>query len=165
MENTVDTKELVKYTKNFNVLYMEDEDLLRISTKEMLENYFNRVDIAAEGETGFQKYKEYYEQHNKFYDIVITDLIMPKMNGEEASKHIIDLNPNQNIIAVSAKADFQQIVRLINLGVNKFISKPIGTQELKAVIYDVALNIRSILLKEEEQKEIAQYNEILKMRA
>ena len=164
MENTVDTNELIKYAKNFNVLYMEDEDLLRISTKEMLENYFNKVDVAADGETGTQKYKKYYEQNNKFYDIVIIDLIMPKMNGEEVSNFIIDFNPNQNIIALSAKADFEQIVRLINLGVNKFILKPIATQELKTVIYDVALDIRIRLLKEEEQKKITEYNKILKIR-
>ncbi len=160
----MDIKELVKYTKNFNVLYIEDDDLLRISTREMLENYFNIVDTASDGSKGYDKYKDYHEQTGKYYDIVITDILMPGIDGEELSRLLLDFNQNQDIIVISAKADFEQVVRLINLGVNKFIMKPIQVDELRKVFYEVALKIRRKLLKEEEFKETAEYNEILKMR-
>ena len=75
--------EFLERGKNLRVLYVEDSEIVRESTCDRLDQYFDAFDIATNGEDGLQKYKQFYEEHHTFYDIVITDINMPKMNGIE----------------------------------------------------------------------------------
>ena len=83
--------------KDLKVLYVEDNAMVRESTCDILDDYFSSVDIAVDGEDGLKLYKNLYEETNTFYDIIITDIKMPKMNGIEMIKSICTLNNKANI--------------------------------------------------------------------
>ena len=70
-------KELADFSKTIKVLYVEDNVDARESTLNMLENLFNDITIAIDGQDGLDKFSE-----GKF-DLIISDINMPNMNGIE----------------------------------------------------------------------------------
>ncbi len=160
----MDMDSILPYTKDLAVLYVEDSMTVRKLIQKRLLKAFRHVEVATDGEEGFVLYREYYERNDRYFDLLITDLEMPNMDGLKLSKIALDFNPSQEIIVLSANTDFHRIIDLINLGVHKFILKPIEDGQFYQVILDVAQKIRLKRLKEEEQEEIEEYNAILKER-
>jgi len=78
------------------VLYVEDEQDLREQTLIFLKKIFMHVDSETNGKDGLASFKK------KDYDIVITDLKMPKMNGHEMIKRIQELDNRCTIIIMTA---------------------------------------------------------------
>jgi len=157
-------KELQSLTKDFIVLYVEDNNTLRRSTKNIFDKLFFHVDVAFDGKEGFELYRDYYEKNHQFYDIVISDIIMPNMDGEKLSEHILDINSEQDIIITSAINDSVQIISLINLGITKFVVKPIQNENLFSVLYKVAISQRDKRFEKEGQRELFTHNQVLKQR-
>ena len=133
------SKELLQYTQNLNLLFAEDHKELRESTTEILKNFFNSVDAVDDGD----KALELYQQNE--YDIVLTDIRMPNMDGIELTKKIYEINPQQSIIILSAHDESKHLIPLINLGVSQFIKKPIDYQELIEALIKVS---KALLNKE-----------------
>lgn len=121
-------------TKGFRVLYVEDDLKSRQELNEVFQDLFYRVDLASNGEEGLTKYRNYFEKTNSYYNIVITDLEMPKMDGIELSKAILQINPKQDLVVVSAYDKPQYLIELINMGVNKFLLKPFNTEKILELI-------------------------------
>lgn len=146
------------------VLFVEDSLSARNIMKRMLSHYFDDIDIAKDGQEAIDKYHQYYDENHYFYDIVFTDLEMPIMDGKELSKLIIDFNSLQEIVVLSGINDFKLIINLINVGIKKFISKPVDPMELETVILEVVTSIRNRQLKENEKLEVEEHNRHLKQR-
>jgi len=127
-------KQLINTTKTLNILYVEDE---KYKSVELYKNYFNKIDVAVDGIDGLNKYLHYYKTNKKYYDIVISDLSMPKMNGIEMSKNILQKNPTQNIIIVSAHNESEQLEKLMNMGIIYYLRKPLELE----LFNDILLNI------------------------
>lgn len=160
----MELEELKKMTKSYKVLYVEDSIMVRKVTHKLLSTYFEHIDLAKDGLEAFQQYKKFHEDSDgNFYDIVITDLEMPVMDGEIFSKKILELNDTQEIIVISSVEDFKRLVDLINLGITKFISKPIEEEQLHSVLSHVYQNLHNKKLKLKEALEIKKYNDILKL--
>ncbi|MEA3227865.1 MAG: ATP-binding protein [Campylobacterota bacterium] len=158
-------KELIVHTKKLNVLYAEDDILLCKTTKELFNGFFNHVEAVKDGLEALEQYKRYHEETSLYYDIVITDLLMPRVDGYELSKHLFNFNPTQEIIIISAHADFHDVIALMNLGVNKFIEKPVKIEALSPILYDISLNIRKSKMEKTELEELNQHNIILQERS
>ncbi|MCF6330246.1 MAG: ATP-binding protein [Sulfurimonas sp.] len=156
--------DLKKSTKNLKILYVEDSMMMRKVTHKLLSSYFDYIDVAKNGKEAIELYKNFYEKNDFFYDIVITDLEMPIMDGEELSKLVLKFNFEQEIIVLSGIEDFKKLINLINIGIKKFISKPIQNEQLADVISDVYQNIRIKQFQEKEKLEVKEYNKILKQR-
>ena len=62
---------------------------------------------------------------------------MPRLNGIGLTKEILKKNPKQNIIIISAYNDKDYLIDLINLGVKAFMQKPLSSENLLQVLYDV----------------------------
>ena len=159
---SIDT--LIKSTKKLKILFVEDSLSARKITQRMLSQFFDHIDIAQDGQIALKMYHDFYNTNETFYDIVFTDLEMPNMDGRELSKRIIDFNPSQEIVVLSGVKDFKIIVDLINVGVKKFISKPVNLEELQNIISEIMANIRKRQLKEDDQREVIEYNELLQQR-
>lgn len=151
-------KRLLTKSKHINVLYIEDDDFIRHDTKDILNDIFLSVDAAANGEEGFEKYLEYYHKTGKYYDIVITDIMMPKMNGIELSKEIFNVNEEQIIIVISAHSDSAYLLDLINLGINHFIQKPLDLNSAIKVFLTTSNTIYSKNLIQEYNQKIKHMN-------
>jgi len=120
---------------SLNILYAEDDSLIREQVESLLKRIFVNVDSVSNGEEAYLLYQ------SKEYDIVLTDLAMPKLDGLELSKKIMSDNPQQQIMIISAHRDVDQLVKLIDLGVSAFILKPINIQKF---IQKIHLKVKEI---------------------
>jgi len=132
-----DLKKLKDICKDFTVLYVEDEDVLRSLVQNYLSKFFKLVDIAKDGLEGLDKYKK------ESYDVVITDISMPKMDGLDMSLEIKKINKNQKIIIVSAYVDSESFLKSIKVGIDGYIVKPFDYDQINEVLYKTALSLKS----------------------
>lgn len=140
MDNIEKLKELLPFSKQLNVLFIEDNMEVRNQIEKMLGNFFNNIDLAKDGEEGMELYKNFQKEKEDFYDIVITDLSMPKMGGIDLCKEILGINDKQVILVISAYSHPENLFELINLGITKFIQKPIEQKNiLETIIYAIEL--------------------------
>ncbi len=128
-------KQIIEYAKGMSVLYVEDEALIRENNKYLLDTIFSDVQTASNGAEGLKFYEK------KVFDIVITDIIMPEMNGVMMVRKIKELNPKQPIIITSASEESTYLLELINLGVAEFLLKPIKTEQIISILNEVVTNI------------------------
>lgn len=89
-------QELQKCYSSLHVLYVEDEEDLREETLTFLKKVFLNIESATNGNEGLEKFK------NGTYDLVITDLRMPKMDGREMLKQIHELDSDVTLIVMTA---------------------------------------------------------------
>ncbi len=152
----VDFTTVYNYSKDLNVLYVEDNAEVRESTSEMLEVYFASLDAAVDGLDGVEKYRAYYADNARYYDLVITDIEMPRLNGIELSDTILKMNEDQMILIFSAYSEPEYLFELINLGVSSFLNKPIKINQLNRSLYRVTrviANRKAELERREYEKE------------
>jgi|GEM_PF-2300687 len=121
-------KELIEFSKPLNVLYVEDDIKIRENYLKVFKELFAYIEIAENGKIGLDRYTA------SNYDLVITDINMPIMNGIEMIKHILDIDPEQSIIVTSAHDESQYLLQLIDLGIEKFLIKPIDFPKLITVL-------------------------------
>lgn len=131
----ITNKLILENSKALNVLCIDDDKTLLDATSKLLLNFFNSVDTAMDGEEGLKMYLDYKSCQNHYYDLVITDINMPKMNGIEMSKKIKDENFEQAIIFVTAHDELDYLHNAIKLGADGFLIKPLEMTELKNVLY------------------------------
>lgn len=137
----IDSLELSKFTNNLNILFVEDETSLREEICELLNIFFNQVDCTTDGVEALEKYSDYLNEENRAYDIILTDLNMPNMDGIELIKRIKTINPNQIIIVLSASNEHNKIIELINYGIDSFILKPMNHKIFISTLYKTAKNV------------------------
>lgn len=128
-------KNLIKYASSLSILYVEDDKAIRESMVVSLRYIFKKIEFADNGARALDIYK------NSKFDIVISDILMPKMNGIELTREIRKLEKEQVIIITSAYSDSKNLTELINLRVDRFIEKPINHQILMDILYSVSKNI------------------------
>lgn len=149
----INSKELLEYTKDLTLLFAEDHTELRINTTEILKNFFKKVDSVEDGDEALKLYKNEFN-NDMPYDIVLTDIQMPKMDGVELTRKLYEINPRQTVVVLSAHDESVYLLPLINLGIEQFIKKPIDYQELLRVLLSIAKKANS------SKEEIVTTNEI-----
>lgn len=143
---------LEKYSKDISVLFVEDDEDIRKETSELLEDIFKRnITIAVDGQDGFTKYMKYYEENNKHFDLVITDICMPKIDGVKLTKLIKKENIEQKLIVLSAHNESEYLMELVNVGISQFILKPIEFNSFIDIIYKISKEIYHINSEEIEE--------------
>ncbi len=149
----ISPKELLPYTKDMTLLFAEDHTELRVNTTEILKNFFKNVDSVSDGEQALELYEAALNRGDA-YDLVLTDIKMPKMDGVELTQKIYEQNPMQIVIVLSAHDDSQYLLPLINLGIEQFLKKPIDFQELLKVLLKTAKKIHQPIKEETVYVEI-----------
>ena len=132
---------LYEKTKDLSLLLVEDYEPLREDMAEVLEDLFKTVVVASNGIEALKCYREYTQENKIAFDIVVSDIVMPYMNGVDLCEIIRQENAAQQIIILSAYTDSEYLLRLINLGIAQFINKPIQHEELLEVLYTVSEKI------------------------
>lgn len=128
-------QQLSEYAKGMSVLYVEDESLIRINTSMLLESIFSDVTTAENGRKGLELFEK------KKFDIVITDILMPEISGIVMIQKMKEINRTQPFIVTSACEESSYLLELINLGVAQFLLKPIQSEQIVQILYEVVKNI------------------------
>jgi len=119
--------------KKLSVLIADDHKLVRKGIQITLEenSEFTKIEKLHEAENGEEAVKraELFK-----YDIIFMDLNMPVMNGVEATKKIIENNPEAKIIALSMHNELYQIRSVIKAGAKGYILKNTGVEEINRAI-------------------------------
>ncbi|MBU0925248.1 response regulator transcription factor [bacterium] len=132
---------LKKYTKNLNILFVEDDTDFRKEFSELLLDIFPKVTTAVDGLDALNKYKEFYENTNKYYDLIISDIKMPNYDGVELIDAIYKIKEDQLVIILSARNEFNYLLPLVNLGIHQFFTKPIDYSTFLEDIYKLCNQI------------------------
>jgi len=111
--------------KTITLLYAEDDEKIRNSMSELFTKMFNKVYIATNGEDGLALFLKYKDQ----IDIVISDITMPVKNGLKMIEDILKIKYIPTILT-TAHTNTQYLLDSINLGIDKYIIKPLKTKEL-----------------------------------
>ena len=119
------TPELKKKTSALKLLYVEDSKILHKATLKLFEQFFGKVDSAYNGKEGLALFTK-----NK-YDLVVTDINMPELDGIEMLKQIKVINPKQEAMVTSSHFDPKSIAELVDIDVKSLVVKP---RDLKKVI-------------------------------
>jgi len=143
--------DLIELAKGLKVLYIEDDDTLRIETSSIIERIFQSYDLACDGREGLEAFKK------NDYDLIITDIEMPFMNGIEMSREIRLINQDIPIVIVSAYSDPEYFIQAISIGITHYILKPIKMPELIDTLYVAVKGIVDKRLADQcRQKEITE---------
>jgi len=155
-------KDLVESNSHLRVLYVEDNQVVRESTIYILEEFFSHIDVAIDGQDGLEKYQKHLDEQGQEYDIVITDISMPRMSGIVMSEHIFEINRDQIILVISAHNESDYLLKLINLGITNFTVKPIKVPQLQQIIVKILDTISSKKVIKEQYDKIERMNSVLK---
>ena len=105
--------------KELSFLYVEDDVCMQEYMKELLENEVGEFYQAFDGKEGLKVFNE------KKPDIILSDIVMPMMDGFEMSKEIKSIDHEQIIIFFSTLNKAEDIRRSIDIHINGFINKPL----------------------------------------
>jgi len=147
--------ELSKEFPEINILYAEDEDLTRELTYEILSQFFKNITACKDGAEALEEFEK------KHYDIVITDINMPRLDGLELAKKIRKKDQEVSIIFISAHSDLSKISEALNIGIDGFLIKPIDMdlEQLTAVFERILLKYKYIKQTKELQNYLKQFEE------
>jgi len=148
----VSYNELYLCTKQFSVLFVEDDLGFQKETAEIFKVLFKKVDICDNGLEAILQYERFHKENQKHYDIVITDINLPKMNGIELTKTIYAKNKEQTIIVISAHSETSYLLDLINLGIEQFLTKPIEYDKTLSTLYQACDKLRSIQVNQTQEE-------------
>jgi len=112
------------------ILLVDDEVQITNMAKRLLE----RSGYCVEEETNSVNALEKFKSHPYQYDIVITDMKMPKMNGANLSKELLRIRPDIPIILCTGFSDEIDRKTAEDIGIRAFIMKPVSRQKLTETI-------------------------------
>jgi len=112
----------------YKILIVEDEPYMRMGLKDNLEFEGYEVDYAEDGEVGLQKIR------NNNYNLVLLDVMMPKLSGFDVCKTIRKDGNTTPVILVTAKGEEIDKVLGLELGADDYVTKPFSLRELLARI-------------------------------
>ncbi|MCE3046810.1 response regulator [Helicobacter kayseriensis] len=124
---------ILERLKEMNLLYVEDDEDTLQASKIILEDYVKTLFIARDG----QEALEIFEKQK--IDLILTDILMPKLNGIEMIKVIRQKHPNLPIIITTAHTETQYLLDAIHLKVDRYILKPIVLEDLFGAFEKVIL--------------------------
>lgn len=114
--------------EKIKVLYVEDDDIARENGIEYLENYFENIYEARDALSALKLYEK------EEPDIIITDIEMPKLNGLEFIKRVRQKDKKTQVIVLTAHSHKEYLFKAIELGLVKYLIKPIKEKELEEAL-------------------------------
>jgi DNA-binding response OmpR family regulator len=118
--------------KNLVVMFVEDENDIREALSSAIEDEFAKLISARDGDDGLKKFKKHKP------DIVVTDISMPIMDGLEMTRAIKQISKETPVIILSAFSEKERLIKAIDVGVDKYLVKPIDPDELMQTLQQVA---------------------------
>lgn len=126
------------------ILYVEDDDDVREQLSQFFQRRCGKLIVAADGAAGLKAFHEHRP------DLVITDILMPVMDGLVMAQKIRAVDAKIPIIVTTAFEQIDFMMRAIELGIDKYVIKPVKMDLLLAAVQDCARRMQL-----EEQSKLA----------
>ena len=141
---------------NPRILVVDDELIVCESCQRILEEEGYEVEVALSGQEAFEKMKE------SVFDIVITDLKMPTLDGIDVLKYIRKEFPDTIVIMITGFSTVETAVEAMKLGAFDYIPKPFTPDEVSVVVKKAlekrSLQLENIYLRQELQEKYGFHN-------
>ena len=111
-----------------NILLVEDDEKISKLVKELLEEDSYHVTQSFDGDDGYSKIIE------KKYDLILLDIMLPKLNGYKVCRQVRSAGITTPILMLTAKSGEYDLEEGLDTGANDYLKKPFSTVELKARI-------------------------------
>jgi len=116
-----------------NVLIADDSTFMRLMIRKILTKHgFSVIGEAKDGEEVVQQYAKLRP------NLVTMDIVMPKLNGIEAVKKIVQFDPDAKIVMVTALGQEQLVIEAIKSGAKEFVIKPFNEAQVVNAVASVA---------------------------
>ena len=118
--------------KKINILYVEDENEVRELTSKVLSQLMGSVIEACNGKEGLELFEKHHSEDTslKPFDLIVTDINMPKMDGLEMLEYISNIDDSIPSIVTTAHNDADFLKKAINQRVRGYVSKPLNLHDL-----------------------------------
>jgi len=144
-------QDVIRLGSVLDVLYVEDDQALLEETCKILDKIFRSVETASNGAEGLMKFSQ------GDYDLVITDIEMPELNGLEMSQQIKEIDEHMPIVVISAYSNSSYLIEAINIGINFYVLKPILLPQLLSTLNSVVETIENRRVALEcQQREVSE---------
>jgi len=111
----------------YNILIVDDSMFIVKQLQQIFSSEaYNVIDTAADGEEGIRKYKELYPK----IDLVTLDITMPKKDGLQVLKEVIEFDKEAKIIMISAIGKQDYVKEALILGAKNYIVKPLNREKV-----------------------------------
>lgn len=110
------------------IILVVEEVKARESMINILSERFSKVIGAQNGDEGLKKFKKFKP------DLVITDIAMPIMDGLDMAREIKEISDDVPIVVLSAYSEKERLLRSIDIGIDKYLIKPVDIEELFKVL-------------------------------
>jgi|GEM_PF-814917 len=121
-----DSEKISQTDRNELILFVDDEERIRTMAKDYLTGHGYRVEICANGRDALI----FFEQDPKAYDILITDMTMPGMNGKELAKKVLQIRPELPVILCTGYSSLIDREEAMNAGIRDYVEKPVVMADL-----------------------------------
>jgi len=115
-----------------SILVIDDEFLIRHMLTDIFTTVNFQVVTAGDGADGLDK----FAQQPEGFNLVVLDMVMPVMGGEQAFYRIREINPNQKILICSGYNNLEDVQAMIQSGAVGLLPKPFNLKELFSVVKD-----------------------------
>lgn len=112
-----------------SALIVDDEEIIRDFLFEVLNDNFV-VTTASDGDEAIDKLRQ-----NRF-DLIITDLKMPRVSGDEVVRFARQADPHAKVIVITGYSSLYSVSKSANHGASAFLSKPFSIKELMQTVSD-----------------------------
>ncbi|KAF0184546.1 MAG: acetoacetate metabolism regulatory protein AtoC [Nitrospirae bacterium] len=133
-----------------HLLIVEDEDELRDRLQRIFTDEGYSVDVVGDGESAIKLYDE------GLYDAVITDIILPGIDGIELLRRIKERSQDQCVIIMTAYASLDTAVKALKAGAYDYLIKPLMYEEIKQSVRNAlrekSLCVENVILKKEIER-------------
>ena len=116
------------------VMIVDDHPVTRKGLRDILEDYgcFDVVGEAADGDDAVRKAQDLHP------DVIVMDVLMPRMNGIEACRDILNILPDTRVLVLTASSDEEVVIRAMSAGATGFVQKYSDADGLVAAVRGVA---------------------------
>ncbi len=141
------------YAKRLTILYVEDDPVTREQLARFLSRRVGSVITANTGIAGLEAYRIRHPH------IVITDILMPEMDGLSMAEEIHKIDRIVPIIVTTAFEQKEYLLRAINIGVDKYVTKPVDSKRLLSALFSVISQLHADTMLQESELRFRQIYE------
>ncbi len=158
MSDNYIAKKAKVYTRGLTLLLVEDDPISLDIYQEGMKKLFSSVDVAVDGKEAYDK----WSKNKDGYDLIITDIMMPEMDGLKLISKIREISVGQKFMVLSSIEDMNEMREVINLGIDGIITKPYNQNIFLTIGYRVfkALHNKKIVKSQFMQLKLLSQNNL-----